>query len=97
MEEQPFAATWSADGTRLDLSGVVEELAIDELGRQLMGGQVGVKVTVDLSAVQYLPSAAITALLRAQQAAPYPMAFVARDRSIAQRVLHISGIPHELT
>lgn len=94
MDESPFAAAWSADGSRLALSGAADELAQTDLYAELLRGVPGTAVTVDLSEVQYLPSVAVTTIVRAQQAAAYPLALVARRGCIAERVLEISGVPH---
>ena len=94
MDESPFAAAWSVDGSRLALSGAVDELAQVDLYAELLRGVPGVAVTVDLSEVQYLPSVAVSTIVRAQQAAAYPLTLAARRGCIAERVLEISGIPH---
>lgn len=94
MEELPFAAAWSADGTRLTLSGVVGEQSTHALREALLSGVPGVDAVVDLTAVQYLPSVAISVLVRAQDSAAYPIEFAARRNTIAQRVLAIAGVPH---
>jgi anti-anti-sigma factor len=95
-----FSHQLTAEPSRLTLSGELDEATTFEL-RELIGtGSAGLQkdLVVDLSAVDFLPSAAVGVLAKARataQANGATITFAATEGSIAQRVLTICGLPHE--
>ncbi|MFB9314566.1 STAS domain-containing protein [Nocardioides plantarum] len=99
MENASFAATY--DGTRqaLIVTGELDEETSLELrdAIETHTGSYARPLAVDLSAVDYLPSAAVGVLAQALQKSgtgEHPLELVAADGTIAQRVLQVCALPH---
>jgi anti-anti-sigma factor len=100
MTRRPFSYAISGDARTLTLRGELDEAAAVEL-RDLLNpitaDLVG-ELRVDLTDVDFLPSAAVGVLASAQSGAARgngSIAFVAASGSTAQRVLTICGLPHD--
>ncbi|GAA5141981.1 hypothetical protein GCM10023340_04710 [Nocardioides marinquilinus] len=96
MFETPLSMEW--DGVVLRVGGSVDEYSISEL-RDRLAGLVTTNraLKVDVSEVEFLPSAGIGILARARAAARDSggvLDIVARTGCPAQRILDITGIPH---
>ena len=115
MEESPYGSHFEAEARRLVVSGAVDELSESRFrgdlaavigtgaaDQQTAGDEHADRVPViDLSAVEYFPSIAVSALvaaLKAQKEREGVMAEVeAVTGTVAQRVLALCGIPHRAT
>ena len=98
MEERPFSAVTGPDGRTLAVSGVIDELAVDDFRHALhrcMNGS-GYAVVVDLSDVDFLPSMAIGVLVGAMKDDRGSVTALARRGCFAARVLGLCGIPFEI-
>lgn len=84
----------AADGTRCTVSGEADADNCSELGEALLGEQLAGPVRVDLSALSFIDSTAVSELLRIQQAlAARDVALSITDTSPAvHRVLEITGL-----
>jgi anti-anti-sigma factor len=100
MTQRPFSHELSDDGGTLTLHGELDELATARL-RQLfttLTDELARGLRVDLSDVDFLPSAALGVLAAARNAADRTggsLTFVATSGTIAQRVLTICALPYE--
>ncbi|WP_193605545.1 STAS domain-containing protein [Nocardioides dongkuii] len=94
MTEEPFRALHLTDPDRMSLFGSIDELSIDSLRATL--AELRTPTAVDLSDVTYLPSMALNVFLRAMADGSEKITLQARPGTIAQRVLHVTGLPHEL-
>ena len=98
MLERPFSSAYDPDAARLVLSGSVDELAApvfrDDLAAALSASPQGLEV--DLSDVDYFPSVAVSALIKAlrQDGDAASSELLAAPGTVAQRVLQICGLPH---
>jgi anti-anti-sigma factor len=94
--ETPLSMEW--DGVVLRIGGSVDEYSISELRERLADLVANHRsLKVDVSDVEFLPSAGIGILARARAAARDSggvLDLVARAGSPAQRILDITGIPH---
>ncbi|MEI5674842.1 MULTISPECIES: STAS domain-containing protein [unclassified Nocardioides] len=80
----------------LVLSGSIDEGLAPELLALLLDALAEGPLTVDLSDVDYLPSVALSSLIAAWHAeGVHPMTLQARTGSISQRVLTVTGLPHD--
>lgn len=98
MMERPFTTTY-ADGV-LRVEGAIDEYAIMALRNAITehSAEHTSHLTVDLCAVDYLPSVAVGVLTRAMSRATangVELALVADNGSMAQRVLMISALPYQ--
>ncbi len=91
--DTPFAMSW--DGARLLLTGSVDEYALSDL-RARLDDLIGVYsvLVVDVSGVDYLPSAGLGVLARATASPGCEVRLLAAAGSEAHRMLEITGIPH---
>jgi anti-anti-sigma factor len=97
---RPFSYELSADRSTLTLRGELDEVASVALRELLtsLSGEPGAGLRVELSDVDFLPSAALGVLAAARGAAPAgAMTFVAAPGTIAQRVLRICSLPYDET
>jgi anti-anti-sigma factor len=98
MHEPPFHAQVLADGRTLAVSGCVDELTADEFRRALDQRLKSSAATiVDLSDVDFFPSAAVGVLIGAMKRGNDRIAITARRDCFAAKVLDICGIPFERT
>ena len=98
LEERPFSAVTIADGRTLVVSGVIDELAVDDLRRALercMNGS-SPSVVVDLSDVDFLPRMAVGVLAGAMNDDRVSVTAVARRGCFAAAVLSVCGVPFEI-
>lgn len=94
-DDTPFESRRNDDGV-LVLSGSISEEHAPALLAMLLDAVAQGPLTVDLSAVDYLPSVALSAFISAWHAdGAHPMTLRARPGSIAQRVLTVTSLPHE--
>lgn len=99
MNPGSFSTDYDATAQVLTVTGEVDETAAAEL-RDVIDARTesfARSLTLDLSAVDYLPSAAVGVLARAHQqatAAGQTLELRADEGSIAQRVLLVCGLPH---
>lgn len=98
MEERPFSVT-SSPGV-LTVSGSVDEYAVIALRNALRehSDDHRSSLTVDLSDADYLPSVAVSVLVTAMRAAEEngaELTLVARNGTIAQRVLLVCALPYK--
>jgi len=95
-----FSHELTGEPSRLTLRGELDEATTVEL-RELIGTATGAlhqDLVIDLSGVDFLPSAAVGVLAKARATASgngAELTFVAEEGSIAQRVLTICGLPHQ--
>jgi anti-anti-sigma factor len=100
MTQRPFSHEVSEDGRTVTLRGELDEAASVELRdllRALTADLAG-ELRVDLTDVDFLPSAAVGVLAAARSGAGDKGAsiiFVAASGSIAQRVMTICAIAYE--
>lgn len=99
MRPGTFTADFDDDTRVLTLSGELDEAAATVLRDTLTShtDDYSKSLVIDLSSVDYLPSAAVGVLARAQQQAAgsgQSLDLVASDGTIAQRVLVVCGLPH---
>lgn len=82
----------------LALSGDVDELSVQDLRDALREATEGytTEVTVDLSDVDFLPSMALGVIIGVMKEAPGRLTLAVQKRSIARRVLEVSGLPHQV-
>lgn len=101
-DERPYSATWD-DGTRtMYAHGTVDEISAsafrDDLLRRVQALDTG--FVVDLSDVDFFPSAAVGALIAGLKAAAgrqQELRIRVDDGTIAQRVLRICGLDYEVS
>jgi anti-anti-sigma factor len=98
MAERALTSTFDPGTGTLAFSGAVDELSLTAFGTDVAEARADATgpLLIDLSDVDYFPSAAVSAListLRTDDAAA-PTELLAVQGSIAQRVLHICGLPH---
>jgi len=98
MEERPFSVT-SSPGL-LTVSGSVDEYAVLALRNALREHSDDHRnsLAVDLSDADYLPSVAVSVLVTAMRAVEEnggELTLVAKDGSIAQRVLLVCALPYK--
>jgi anti-anti-sigma regulatory factor len=83
---------------RLVVQGDLDEVAVPALRSALeLHGRVAT-LSIDLSGASYLCSLAVSVLVGAQRGAAAmgrSLELYAEEGSIAQRVLHVLGIPHD--
>ena len=99
MTEVPFAITFDIASRTLMVAGDVDEHNTAPLreGIEKHSQMYSVGMVLDLSAVTYLPSAAVGVLVRADQefaAAGTPFELAAAGGTIAERVLTVCAMPH---
>jgi len=96
MPERPLSSTFDPETSTLVVSGVIDELAAAEFTAAVAAALDGASapVVVDLSDVDYFPSVAVSALIEAVRPHPDRYTLLARQGTIAQRVLHLCGLPH---
>jgi anti-anti-sigma factor len=99
VTEVPFAITFDAASDTLTITGDVDEhnAAVLREGIEKHSQMYSVGMAVDLSAVTYLPSAAVGVLVRAGQefaAAGTTFELAAAAGTIAERVLTVCAMPH---
>lgn len=98
MDEPLYSAEFDEERRVLAVTGDIDEVTGPQL-RETMHGHIGPgepPVTVDLSEVTFLPSAAVSVLVTAMRAAEQAesrLDVVATSGSIAHRVLTICGVP----
>lgn len=83
---------------RLVVQGDLDEVAVPALRSALENHGAATVLTIDLSGASYLCSAAVSVLVGAQRGASAmgrSLELYAEQGSIAQRVLHVLGIPHD--
>lgn len=98
MEERPFSAT-SSPGV-LTVSGSVDEYAVLALRNALREhtDDHTKPLAVDLTDADYLPSVAVSVLVTAMRAAEdngVELTLVAKNGTIAQRVLMVCALPYK--
>ena len=99
MTEVPFALSFDAASGTLTVTGDVDEhnaAALRE-GIEKHSQMYSVGMVIDLTAVTYLPSTAVGALVRADQefaASGATFELAAAAGSIAERVLTVCAMPH---
>ena len=83
----------------LSLSGLLDELSVDELRDVLHRYTHGhtTPLVVDLSDLDFLPSMALGVLVSAIKAGDGDLTLTVRKKCIARRVLEVSGLPHSIT
>ena len=98
MKRRPFSAVIRADGRTLVVSGVIDELAVDDFRRELQRCLNGSSdaVVVDLSDVDSLPSMAVGVLVGAMNDDRVSVTAVARKGCFAAAVLSVCGVPFEI-
>lgn len=95
VDDTDFTATTTEPG-RLVLVGSITEDRAPELLSTLLDAVAEGPLTVDLSAVDYLPSVALSAFVSAWHAdGAHPMTLQAPAGSISQRVLAIAGLAYD--
>lgn len=100
MTGPTFSHELSVETARLTLRGELDEATTFEL-RDLIGtatSSLRRDLVIDLSDVDFLPSAAVGVLAKARATASdngAEITFVAADGTIAQRVLTICGLPYD--
>ena len=99
MENGSFAATYDGTQQALIVTGELDEETSLSLRDAIETHTESYSraLAVDLSAVDYLPSAAVGVLAQALQkstGAEQPLELVAADGTIAQRVLQVCALPH---
>lgn len=97
MPTAPFAIDFDEMSSVLRVSGDIDDREAKALHDAIEQRSEGFTrgLTVDLSAVTYLPSGAVGALVKARQqfTAPLSLELVAANGSIAQRVLVVCALP----
>lgn len=81
----------------LTLAGTIDEYAVDDLRQRLAELADDDLVAVDLTAVDFLPSAGIGVLVKARSTVKQrggSLDLVAPEGTPAQQVLRITGLPH---
>jgi len=82
------------------VEGDLDELGVPALRSALETHGGAAELVVDLSAASYVCSLAVSVLVgatRGSRAMGRTLTLEAEDGSIAQRVLHVLGIPHDAT
>lgn len=102
MSTRRFDARYDPAVSTLFVSGEIDEDVLGQLDDRLREATAdhSRSVVVDLTAVDYLPSVAIGALLSATQRATragHHLEVVAAHDTIAARVLAITGVPFRAT
>lgn len=101
MPQIPFAVDFDESSAVLTIAGDVDEAESTAIQAAIESHSLGYTrdLSVDLSAVTYLPSVAIGVLAKARQAFPSPagLELVAAAGTIAQRVLVVCALPHRTT
>jgi len=99
VDERPLAFSYDSETRTLHVSGEVDELSGPAL-RATLGkhsGDYTEKLIVDLTDVDFLPSAGVGVLAVAMRNAEErgsDLELVAAKGTIAQQVLNICGLPH---
>ena len=99
MSDEPFSVDHDDATSALMVVGEVDEAHAPVLREAIERHSVSytAELVVDLSGVTYLPSVAVGVIATARQklqAAGESLDLVARDGSIAQRVLSVCALPH---
>ncbi|MEO9326152.1 STAS domain-containing protein [Nocardioides sp. C4-1] len=99
MPDVDFATHLDSERSCLTVSGEVDETMADVLLESLRSASDDFTkpLTIDLSAVTYLPSAAVGVLVTSEQKARShgnQLDLVAARGTIAQRVLEVCALPH---
>jgi anti-anti-sigma factor len=102
MSGRAFVASYDESTSTLSLSGIVDELSIDDMKAALATASSGltVPVVVDLSEVDFLPSIGLGILAAAMRrcgAKGGEVTLTTRSGTLAQRVLEVSGLPFDLS
>jgi anti-anti-sigma factor len=94
-EERPYSAEFDLADARLTVHGEIGELDTADFRRDLLDAVAHTEqtVVVDLSDVDFLPSAAIGVLVGAIKGAAGQIELVAAKQSIAGHLLSICGLP----
>lgn len=101
MQSTGFAIELDEAAQTIFVSGDLDELAIVALRDRVVeaSGSFTQPLTIDLSAVTFLPSAGVGVLATAQQrgsTSGQPIDLVAADGTIAQRVLTVCALPYRV-
>lgn len=96
MRERPMSSSLDTGTATLSFSGTVDETAVAALSSDIAAGLADCDGTlvIDLSDVDYFPSAAVSALVKATRDDESRVELLAAEGSIVQRVLHLCGLPH---
>lgn len=99
MDPAALALVFDEASHLLTVTGELDELTAAELRDAIRkhSGDYSHPVVVDLSGVEYLPSAAIGVLAKSMQEAEargHAVELVALDGTVAQRVLQVCALPH---
>ncbi|MFB9312748.1 STAS domain-containing protein [Nocardioides plantarum] len=102
MSGRPFDASYDESTSTLTLSGIVDELSLDDMKSALAtaSAELTVPVRVDLSEVDFLPSIGLgilAAAMRRCRTRGGEVTLVTRSGTLAARVLEISGLPFDLS
>ena len=94
-EERPYLATFHPDTGWLAVHGEIGELDTANFRRDLLDAvaQSGHAVVVDLSDVDFLPSAAIGVMVGVLKGSAGQIQLAAAPQTIAARLLQICGLP----
>lgn len=102
MSGRPFVASFDESTSTLSLSGIVDELSIDEMKESVATASADHTrpVVVDLSDVDFLPSIGLGVLaeaIRRSRTTGGEVTLVTRTGTLSHRVLEISGLPFDLS
>lgn len=94
MQDRPLTSAYDPETRTLAFSGTVDEGVLDRFSGDIAAA--GTPLVVDLSDVDYFPSVAVRALVAAirSDVGPPTCDLLAAPGTVAQRVLHICGLPH---
>lgn len=100
MQDLPFDATYDPASSVLRVSGSIDPDLADDLAAALASARSDAdrRVTIDLSNVTYLPSIGVAVLVQGMRRAvqdAVDLVLVAAKGTVAERVLHLTGIPHQ--